>query len=49
MTAHADPEPAGRSRVLTVPNALSVMRLLLIPVFVWLLLAKEADGRYVDG
>ena len=30
--------------MLTVPNALSVMRLLLIPVFVWLLLAKEADG-----
>jgi cardiolipin synthase (CMP-forming) len=31
-------------RFLTVPNALSVLRLALIPVFVWLLLVREADG-----
>jgi len=31
-------------RVLTVPNALSFLRLLLIPLFVWLALGPEADG-----
>ena len=31
-------------RVLTVPNALSALRLLLVPVFVWLVLVPEADG-----
>lgn len=37
---------AARSddRVLTVPNMLSVVRLALIPVFVYLLLARHADG-----
>lgn len=34
---------AVSDRVLTVPNALSVLRLLLIPVFLWLVLAAEAD------
>ncbi|WP_232017137.1 CDP-alcohol phosphatidyltransferase family protein [Gordonia insulae] len=29
---------------MTVPNALSVLRLALIPVFVWLLLVEKADG-----
>ncbi|MGK2316499.1 CDP-alcohol phosphatidyltransferase family protein [Gordonia rhizosphera] len=40
------PPPPTRSddRVLTLPNALSVLRLALIPVFVWLLLVVEADG-----
>lgn len=38
MTAPAD------GRILTVPNALSVLRLLLIPVFVWLVLVTKADG-----
>ena len=36
-------EPAA-DRYLTVPNALSVLRLALIPVFVWLLLFEKADG-----
>src|SRR3954449_10513723 len=37
--------PAGeRDRVLTVPNALSVLRLALIPVFLYLLLALHAYG-----
>jgi cardiolipin synthase (CMP-forming) len=37
--------PAGeRDRVLTVPNALSVVRLVLVPVFLYLLLVTHADG-----
>lgn len=31
-------------RVLTIPNALSVLRLLLVPVFLWLLLATHQYG-----
>lgn len=31
-------------RVVTLPNALSLLRLLLIPVFLWLALVPEADG-----
>ncbi|MGY2081001.1 CDP-alcohol phosphatidyltransferase family protein [Modestobacter sp. SYSU DS0657] len=31
-------------RVFTLPNALSVVRLLGVPVFLWLLLGPEADG-----
>lgn len=34
---------AAEDRVLTVPNALSALRLILIPVFLWLLLAQRAD------
>jgi cardiolipin synthase len=30
--------------MLTIPNALSILRLLLIPVFLWLVLGPEADG-----
>ena len=40
--------PAGRDelpeRVWTLPNALSVLRLLGVPLFLWLLLGPEADG-----
>ncbi|WP_238419730.1 CDP-alcohol phosphatidyltransferase family protein [Gordonia sp. 'Campus'] len=39
--AAATPAP---DRIVTVPNALSVLRLALIPVFVWLLLVEKADG-----
>jgi cardiolipin synthase len=35
---------APRDRVLTVPNALSVLRLALVPVFLYLLLVTRADG-----
>ena len=43
--------PEGRSeatrepgdRILTIPNALSVLRLLLVPVFLYLLLGAHAD------
>lgn len=40
------PDEAGRARdrVLTVPNVLSVVRLALIPVFLWLLLLADATG-----
>ena len=31
-------------RVLTIPNVLSVLRLLGIPLFLWLVLVPEADG-----
>ena len=36
-------EPVS-DRVLTVPNALSLLRLLGVPLFLWLLLGPEADG-----
>lgn len=36
-------ESVHTDRVLTVPNALSFLRLLLIPVFLWLVLAAKAD------
>jgi len=36
--------PGTRDRVLTVPNALSVLRLVLVPVFLYLLLAADAVG-----
>lgn len=53
--------PEVSDRVLTVPNALSLLRLLGVPFFLWLLLGPEADGwaivvlaasgatDYVDG
>ncbi|HZA12068.1 CDP-alcohol phosphatidyltransferase family protein [Mycobacterium sp.] len=39
----AAPSPE-RDRVLTVPNGLSVLRLLLVPVFLWVLLVAHADA-----
>lgn len=36
-------ESVHTDRILTVPNALSVVRLLLIPVFLWLVLVAGAD------
>jgi cardiolipin synthase len=36
---------AGEDRVLTIPNALSVARLLCIPLFLWLLFAKDDRAR----
>jgi cardiolipin synthase (CMP-forming) len=32
------------SRVLTIPNLLSMLRLLGVPLFLWLVLVQEADG-----
>jgi cardiolipin synthase (CMP-forming) len=37
-------EDRSADRVLTVPNALSVARLLGVPVFLWLVLGPEADA-----
>lgn len=34
----------ARDRVLTVPNALSVLRLVLVPVFLWLLFGAHANA-----
>lgn len=35
---------AKEDRILTVPNALSVVRLIGVPVLLWLLLVEHADG-----
>jgi cardiolipin synthase len=46
--ARGPAQPLGRDelgdRVLTLPNALSVLRLLGVPLFLWLLLGPHADG-----
>ena len=34
----------GTSRVLTVPNIISIIRLAGVPLFLWLVLGPEADG-----
>jgi cardiolipin synthase len=39
----ATPGQAG-DRILTIPNALSVLRLILVPVFLYLLLGADANG-----
>jgi cardiolipin synthase len=36
--------PAGQDRVVTIPNALSLLRLLGVPLFLYLLLGPHADG-----
>jgi cardiolipin synthase (CMP-forming) len=41
--APGTPEEVAAQRVVTVPNALSVLRLLGVPVFLWLLLGPHAD------
>jgi cardiolipin synthase len=43
-TASGTDSPASTRQVLTVPNALSVLRLLGVPLFLWLLLGPHADG-----
>src|ERR1700756_4961429 len=40
----ASPRTTQRHGVLTVPNALSVLRLVLVPLFLWLLLVPHADA-----
>lgn len=46
MAAMADatttPADAGEDRILTVPNLITLVRLLCIPVFLWLLFAQDA-------
>ena len=41
--APGTPEEVAAQRVVTVPNALSVLRLLGVPLFLWLLLGPQAD------
>jgi cardiolipin synthase len=41
MASEADELP---DRLFTIPNLLSVIRLALVPVFLWLLLGPKADG-----
>ncbi|MDQ6851892.1 MAG: CDP-alcohol phosphatidyltransferase family protein [Actinomycetota bacterium] len=43
VTAAANTEPTT-DRILTIPNLLSVLRLLGVPPFLWLLLGPHADG-----
>lgn len=44
MPGAAADEPVVSDRILTVPNVLSFLRLLGVPLFLWLLLGPEADG-----
>ena len=37
-----EPGARDRNRVLTLPNVISIARLLCVPVFVWLLWARDA-------
>ncbi|MBC6450978.1 CDP-alcohol phosphatidyltransferase family protein [Actinokineospora xionganensis] len=39
-----EPSDRGSDRVLTIPNALSALRLAGVPVFLYLLLGPQADG-----
>ncbi|WP_276514499.1 CDP-alcohol phosphatidyltransferase family protein [Nocardia huaxiensis] len=44
MTTERNTEPVYSDRIFTVPNVLSMVRLIGVPVFLWLLLVREADG-----
>lgn len=44
---NADETAVQTSKVLTIPNLLSLARLLGVPLFLWLVLVKEADGLAV--
>ena len=44
MVSEQGVEAARSSRVLTVPNIISIIRLAGVPVFLWLVLGPEADG-----
>ena len=39
----AERNPPVTDRIVTIPNLLSVVRLLLVPVFLWLVLGPEQD------
>jgi cardiolipin synthase len=42
-----EPTPPGADRIATIPNALSALRLLGVPLFLWLALGPERDGLAV--
>jgi cardiolipin synthase len=41
LPGHVDEVPEGEDRILTVPNVITIVRLSLLPVFVWLLFGRE--------
>ena len=43
-TSSASVPDGSADRIWTIPNALSVLRLLGVPLFLWLLLGPQADG-----
>ncbi len=43
MTVRTPPDGQVSTRVLTLPNLLSLLRLLGVPLFLWLMLGPEAD------
>jgi cardiolipin synthase (CMP-forming) len=45
----AQPAEAPRDQVWTIPNALSVLRLLGVPLFMWLVLRPVFHGPHLDG
>ena len=44
-----EPAEVPRDQVWTVPNALSVLRLLGVPLFLWLILRPVFHGPHMDG
>src|SRR3954453_16495127 len=44
MNSSTGEPPTDADRVLTLPNLLSLLRLLGVPLFLWLLLGPHADG-----
>jgi cardiolipin synthase len=44
QTAVTDESARDEARVWTVPNVISFLRLLGVPLFLWLVLGPEADG-----
>ena len=44
MAATVDVEAPAADRVWTIPNLLSMLRLLGVPLFLWLALGPHADG-----
>ena len=41
LTEEIDVDASGEDRILTIPNLITVVRLCLMPVFLWLLFAEE--------
>src|SRR3954451_19679428 len=44
MAATTETDPVADRGIWTIPNALSLLRLLGVPLFLWLALGPEADG-----
>jgi cardiolipin synthase (CMP-forming) len=48
-SAHDDAAAVVGDQIVTIPNALSLLRLLGVPVFLWLILQPVFGGRHHDG